>query len=466
MYVPQPAPQDFGHQVPAPPASQGYQTAPDQMPHLQQGGHGHPNAGAPARGQPPAAAPEPHFQAQPFQAGREPYRPDPGLSHQQQPGLDPSGYDFANYAVPPASAHQARHHQPAEGVNWPPEPPGFHTPAHPQQGYAAEPGYGADPHYAPEQADQDVELEDDYEYEDEPRGGRRWLIVAALVGSIGIGGAMAYGYKMLLGPSAGVQQAQVVKASRDPVRIAPTNPGGKQFAKSDDKFMNRLPSSSGGEVASAGSVDSSGVRRVPTVRVGPDLAVAPPAVADVPSAGGPALPGMTIVGGEGVASPPRPPASAAFAAPAGRPAQIAPPQAAPVQSAPPERPRTRVANRTPVAEPPAAQPPPRRAAPEQSRQAAVAPAARTPRAKTSGFVTVLGYQKGRMEALKMMADLQQKYAQLQGQKLDVIESDQSARGLGVIYRVVAGPPASRSNAMGLCKQLSDAGFKGCWAMAR
>ena len=91
-------------------------------------------------------------------------------------------------------------------------------------------------------------------------------------------------------------------------------------------------------------------------------------------------------------------------------------------------------------------------------------AAATP-AKTSGFVAVLGFQKSRVEALKMFADLQQKYPALQGKVPDIVESDQSARGLGTIYRVVVGPPSSRDSVTGLCAQMSTAGFKGCWPLA-
>ena len=71
-----------------------------------------------------------------------------------------------------------------------------------------------------------------------------------------------------------------------------------------------------------------------------------------------------------------------------------------------------------------------------------------------------------MDALKVFADLQQKYADvLVGKPPDVLEADLSARGLGTVYRLVVGPPGSRDAASGLCIQLKAAGLKDCWVTA-
>jgi hypothetical protein len=76
---------------------------------------------------------------------------------------------------------------------------------------------------------------------------------------------------------------------------------------------------------------------------------------------------------------------------------------------------------------------------------------------------VLASPKTRIDALKTFADLQQKYPDLLGAKTpEVQESDQSARGLGIIYRVMVGPPGSREAAASLCQQLKAAGHGGCW----
>ena len=77
--------------------------------------------------------------------------------------------------------------------------------------------------------------------------------------------------------------------------------------------------------------------------------------------------------------------------------------------------------------------------------------------RPGGFVAVLGYQRSQIEAMKMLADLQQKYDVLRDKRLDVVESDQSARGLGTIYRVVVGPAGGGEAARNLCAQLVAAG---------
>lgn len=80
---------------------------------------------------------------------------------------------------------------------------------------------------------------------------------------------------------------------------------------------------------------------------------------------------------------------------------------------------------------------------------------------------MLGYQRSQMEAMRMMADLQQKYEALRDKKLEIVQSDQTARGLGVIYRVVVGPPGSIAPAKEVCQQLYQAGMRqsGCYPLA-
>ncbi|MGE3709587.1 MAG: hypothetical protein AB7G35_07940 [Hyphomicrobiaceae bacterium] len=438
-----PQPQGYaqGQQHPAfPPQSQHY------PPHAQQSGYQGQQSPADPHYQPAAYPLENDPYIADHNAGRPPLGPDLG-SH------DVGSYDLGSYAVSPPG-HDPRYAPQPDGLQWAhePPPPGLS----PHQGYGPDMGY---PHQGQPGHDgrgqpHDGDYDDDYEYEDEPRRGRKWLIVAALVASIGVGGAMAYAYKVVLGPSANGTKAtaQVIKAPQDPVRIAPDDPGGKRFAHADDKFTNRLPPVGGGQV-DGGIVDSNGVRHVSTVRVGRDMAVEPPQPTTVP--GG--VPGMTIIGAGGPGAPVPPAAMPEPPRPPARVASVEPTQAPPA--------RVTVRNSSPPPPPPRARPrtdpPPQHVA--APRTAAVTPA---PRAKTSGFVAVLGYQKGRMEALKMLADIQQKYSFLQGQKLDVVESDQTARGLGVIYRVVVGPPTSRSGVSGICTQMKAAGYKGCWPMAR
>lgn len=350
-----------------------------------------------------------------------------------QPQTDPFGY------APAATPHQPQL-QAHPGY---PQPAGMVPPAmaHAPAQYAEE---------------QQPEYEDDVELEDAPRPRRRWMIAAALVGAIGVGSAMAYAYKTIVGPQqvAG-KQDQVVRASREPVKVAPAERGGKQFANSDARVLNnRVPSegsaaASGGPFESSGTVDSNGVRHVATVAVGPG--------GSAPSA----VPGMMVVNptiGAGglppaMAEPPLPPSAPIAAAPPPPPVRPAPA----VQPSPPPR----VA--APAPRPPVSDPPP-------ARVAAVAPKPPAPdRPKAvGGVVAVLGYQKSQIEAMKMMADLQQKYEVLRNKRLEVVQSDQTSRGLGVIYRVVVGPRGNLSDARKVCTDLFAAGMgkQGCYPLGQ
>jgi hypothetical protein len=270
-------------------------------------------------------------------------------------------------------------------------------------------------------------------------------VAAALIGSIGLGGGLAYVYKSVVAPRNG-ERTQVVKAPREPARVAPAERGGKQLpSTTNNSVMSRVPPE-GTSAAPGGITDSTGVRRVPTVAVDRNLAPLPPAPPTT-SAG---VPGMIVVGGNnsGLSSP--------------MPSFEPPPRAAAPPPAPPPA-QARVAAAPP---PPAVRPPPRAPTPEPP-QPSERQAAAVPRAKPAGYVAVLGYQRSQLEAMKMMADLQQKYDALRDKKLQIVQSDQTARGLGVIYRVVVGPPGSITPAKDVCQQLYKAGMRqsGCYPLA-
>jgi hypothetical protein len=99
--------------------------------------------------------------------------------------------------------------------------------------------------------------------------------------------------------------------------------------------------------------------------------------------------------------------------------------------------------------------------PEASGEAATPAGAAVAKARPvrNGYVAVLGYQRSQLDAMKMMADLQQQYSVLQGKQMEVLASDQSSRGLGTIYRVVVGPPGGISSARGVCTELTQAGMQ-------
>jgi hypothetical protein len=155
------------------------------------------------------------------------------------------------------------------------------------------------------------------------------------------------------------------------------------------------------------------------------------------------------------------------------PGQGAPPSAAridvPQQGAPPARaaqPPVRVASAANTPPPMAAElAPPVKKAPviKQKPAASLATTGASP-SGASGYVAVLSSQKTRMDALKVFADIQQKYGDVLASKTpDVQEANLGDKG--VWYRAVVGPPGSRDAASGLCSQLKTAGYAGCWVTA-
>lgn len=317
---------------------------------------------------------------------------------------------------------------------------------HPHQGQALAPA-------TQDQADADEEFEEDYVEEEEPRRGRRSLmVVAALVGAIGIGGGLAYGYKKFVGPTAGKQIAKI-DTVKTPPQGAPTPP--------ERKIAERLPdvvpqASSDAAPSSSDGQEVGGPRKVQLIPITPSgvpgtaVAAAPPVVRGTTIN----VPGVTL---ENTAPPP-PPVRIPVAAPQPAPVAAAPVRVAvPAPSAEaPEAPKK-------IVKAPAVKPPKTNDAfaPGATATASVPPAAKT---GGNGYVAVLSSQKSRMDALKVYADLQQKYGDVLSNKpADVQEANLGDKG--VYYRAVVGPPGSREAATTLCTQLKTAGYTGCWVTA-
>jgi hypothetical protein len=373
---------------------------------------------------PPEQAPaQPPFGQFP-PAQQVPY-PPPHQEWAQQP--DPRGYDLGNYM--------------------PADTPAY-APAQPQHGYG----------------ESDSDFNDMVEDDEEPRRGRRALmIVAALVGAIGLGGGLAYTYKTFVASKGG--RPQLIKtADFGPNKVKPMVPGGREFAHTDKKLVNRL-GDDGTQQATSEAQDRAGEdrdapRRVKIIDIKPGEQASASAVPVT-------VPGL-MIDNLGPSTQPPPGAVRAGAPP--------PVQQASIQQPPPVRavqpPPVRVVT-PPAAEAPpppkqqmAAAAPPRVAVPKSPSPAAVPQAAAPQTTGTSGYVAVLSSQKSRMDALKAFADLQQKYGDvLMSRTPDVQEADLSARGLGTMYRLVVGPPGSRDAASGVCSQLKTAGYSGCWVTA-
>lgn len=392
-----------------------------------------------------------------------------GTVHDQwgQPaGRNAMGYDVGGYETADPGAYPSAHPTQAAAPGWGNE----------EATYAGNQGAGygyqmAEPHGGALTEQHDI---DDEEYEDEePRGrGRMLLIAGALVGAIGIGGALAFGYKTFLGTGPD-GTPPIVKNDAAPSKIKPAEPGGKQFAHTDSKIMGRL--SDTGSVATSATTPASagdsegGTRKVQTVVIGRDGSVAAPAAQPATSATAPvvSVPGMTVIDGFGATPAARdaqrpivvnPPAAAP---PAEKPvaiAKVAPPAAAAPAPAAPQI--TQVKPAAPVAV----------KKPVEKKVAVVAPTATAPAARPSGagYVAVLtsvpASSSSRIEALKQFADMQQKYGSvLQSKTPDVTEANLGAKG--TYHRLVVGPPASREQASALCSQLKSAGYAGCWVTA-
>jgi hypothetical protein len=319
-------------------------------------------------------------------------------------------------------------------------------------------------------AEQNFEHEDN-DYEDEPpRRSRGLMIVGALVGAIALGGGLAYGYKMFLGPPAAKGAPPVLKADKSPAKTQPSDPGGKQFAGREIKVMNGRLTDGGSEAASS-SAGEDGVRRVQTMAVTPQgsLATPPPQPAGPP--GAVAMPGVYVVDPLRRGPPqPSPQQQQLVSQAPPAPPQVSiqpqtPPQAPRVVSLPP--PRQEVAPPTAAPVTPVAKAPPPRVAtattgvatdappPPPVRKTAVAPAA----GGGGSYVAVLASQRSSTEALARFADLQQKYSALQGRTPLVQEANLGEKG--IYYRLVV-PAGPKDQASALCTQLKASGHSDCW----
>jgi hypothetical protein len=373
-----------------------------------------PTQGQADHGQPAQAGPAYHF---------PPPEPEPNYGYNQpvyapqwgQQG-DQRGYDLANYL-------------PSDG------PPPFQQVAHHQQAYAEpDPDYG-----------------DEYYEDEEPRRSRRWiLIAAALIGAIGVGGALAYTYRSLIAPNHG--RVPVVKADPN-IKVKPEARGGKAFPGSDRKLPNRHgegtltaavppPDSEAKNGSVADDEKNLGPRKIKTIPVGPQPGPVTPPVSGVP--------GITL---ENMGPPskgaPKEEEAAAPPEAADPPAVAAPPKADKADDDPPAPPAPPPATTKHVVAKAAAVPP---------------PAARPPSVKTPssglGYVAVVSSQKTHMDALKAYADAAEKHPEvLSGKIPDVQEANLGEKGIW--YRAVVGPPGSRDAAVHLCSQLKAAGH-GCW----
>ncbi len=279
------------------------------------------------------------------------------------------------------------------------------------------------------------------------------MITSALVGSLALGGALAFAYKNSDAIMGGSGEPPLIQADSKPVKQAPDDPGGKQFPHKNKLIYDRLQGDETPEVArivprqeevaavavqevpaAVGSAalpagDADGPKKVKTLVVKPDGTVVQPPQTQSASA-------MPTPPAQALAVPSVP----AMPAVPGSPAQPAP--AVQAQSGPPVD--------TPTRKPTAAQP---------TRTAAAAPRAAAS-SSSSQYVVQVAARKSQTDALAAFADLQQKYPSLLNNYRPIIErADLGSKG--VWYRLRVGPLKQKTSAANLCQKLKSAGMSSC-----
>lgn len=383
-------------------------------------------------------------------------------------GYQPQGYPDTAYQQAQYGGHEQAY-DPRMGQ---PYAPGGYDPNDPyQQGYAPPDGGLA--------SGQPVAGADEYEAYDEapPRKRRGLLVVGALVCAVAVGGGLAFVYKTFGQSGKRIGAPPLVAKASTPAKVAPADPQGKQFDNANKKVLSRLdePAGTATEAPTGGNPPTSGVpgmivsvpsappsqsaqqagadtsapstRTVQTVQIGRDGNPVGGYSAVVTPRG---LPGVQIDNSLN-APPPMRGGIPAADVPATPPPAASPPKAQVQRVATPvERPEVVGAN------PPAA--PKRIAVPRAAKEPAAAASA-----PGSGYVAVLSSQKDRAAALRIYADLAQKYPdQLGARQPEVQEANLGEKG--VWQRLVVGPPGSQQSAKELCSQLKAAGYSAdCWA---
>jgi cell division protein FtsN len=314
-------------------------------------------------------------------------------------------------------------------------------------------------------AEQDYDQSQDYAPVEKGRSRKGVVAIAAVVGAVVLGGAGAY----LASGSAAITEGEppLVKASNEPTKVQPQNPGGVEIPNQNKQIYERANQSgatkvvnreeqpvdvqqavrmSGSAVADAtgGTVPGGAIRpqqtaslnlgepkKVRTVTIRPDGTVAgaePPAAQPATSAAAMTLP------------PQAQPAPVQVASAQPKPAANTP-AAAPAAPAPTPKP-------VPAASTPTSTPAPQQVASVQP----VAPAAAetTP---TGGFAVQLGLANSEASAQTAFASFQRKYSDLEGLPSLIRKAEVNGN---TIYRVRVGP-LSKEEASSLCSKLQGQG---------
>lgn len=352
------------------------------------------------------------------------------------------------------------------------------------------------------------------------RKGRRILMAASgLIGVLALGGALAFAYKT--GGDSSIASAgkpPLIQADNSPVKVAPDEPGGKEFPHKNKKIYDRLQgkddaggtekivpreeevaasaASSGGQIASSGGQQSSeqagpettgatgqadgSPRKVKTLMVRPDgsiVAAEQPAqpAQSTQQSGTTSTAALRDTGadnGAGVAvtmpqsgqdntNTDGSNAKVVKAPEAPSPAQQEEQQvasAAQTQQAEPQASASRP-------EPESAPLPQQKPATPQAQASASASASATPGTSGSEYVVQVAARKSQTDALAAFADMQQKYPQLlSGYRPLIQRADLGQKGIW--YRLNVGPVEDKKVASTLCQKLKSAGMSSCLVRAQ
>ncbi len=293
-----------------------------------------------------------------------------------------------------------------------------------------------------------------------PRNRKTAMVASALVGSLALGGALAFAYKnsgIIMGGSG---DAPLIQADNRPTKVAPDDPGGKQFPHKNKLIYDRLQGDTAPEVATIvprqEEVASNTADAASAPNAAPQSGGAQPAPSGQPAGEGPkkvktliVKPDGTVMQSAGAGG-----TQVAAASPQTQPAGGVPQPTTPSPAAtPPEGTAASIAA-------PARKPSLDSAQTQTAAVASAPKAAAAPSAAGEQFVVQVAARKSQTAALAAFADLQQRYPSLLNSYRPIIQrADLGTKGIW--YRLRVGPMSEKTAAATLCEKLKSAGMRSC-----
>jgi len=307
-------------------------------------------------------------------------------------------------------------------------------------------------------------LEPEAAVEKAPKNRKVAMVASALVGSLALGGALAFAYKNSGFIMGGSGDAPLIQADNRPTKVAPDDPGGKQFPHKNKLIYDRLQGDETPEVAKIVPRQEEVASNTAAAASGPSAA--PPAANAQPGAEGPKKVKTLIVKPDGTVMQSENPAAAGGTQVAAANPQIPSPAAVPQPAAPAPAAPQQVAATTPAEGMSTSMQTPARkpgSAGAQTQTAAATSAPEPAAAAAAGgeqFVVQVAARKSQTDALAAFADLQQRYPGLLNSYRPIIQrADLGDKGIW--YRLRVGPMNEKTAAATLCEKLKSAGMRSC-----